>query len=183
MGKINYNKAFALPNEVWNPVKGYEGLYKVSSMGRVKSLITGKILKPEKGIGGYLRVHLYKDGKAKHFKVHRLVAEAFLKPVAGKDCVNHLDEVKTSNHYSNLEYCSPKENANWGTRNERMAEKQRNAPFKSKSVFQFSLNGKFIKEWPSVSEVHRQLGYTISFISRCCLGKCKQAYGYIWRYK
>lgn len=174
---INYNKAFALPNEVWEDVKGYKGLYKVSSMGNVKSLITGKILKPGKDRYGYLYVQLCKDGRRKNYRVHRLVAQAFLNPVAGKDIVNHLDEVKTSNHYSNLEYCTHKENVNWGTRNERMAK------VKSKPVQGINpKTGKVVVEFPSTMEAGRN-GFDSGHVSRCCLGERKSHHGLIWRYK
>ena len=178
-----YNKNFALPNEVWSPVKGYEGLYAVSSMGRVKNLITGKILKPVKSKGGYLVVNLWKNGKCKKYLVHRLVAQAFLKPVAGKDFVNHLSEVKTSNHYSNLEWCTPKENLNYGTRNERAGKTLTNRKDQSKPVQGIDpKTGKVVVEFPSTKEAGRN-GFDQGHVSNCCLGKYKQAYGYIWRYK
>ena len=172
-----FNKAFALPNEVWDPVKGYEGLYAASSMGKVKNLITGKILKQRKDSHGYLRVDLYKDGKGKTHYVHRLVAEAFLNPVAGKDFVNHLDEVKTSNHYSNLEYCTHKENVNWGTRNERMAK------VKSKPVQGINpKTGKVVVEFPSTMEAGRN-GFDQGNVAACCRGERKSHKSLIWRYK
>lgn len=177
-----YNKNFALPNEVWSPVKGYEGLYAVSSMGRVKNLRTGKILKPSKTKNGYLKVNLWKNGKCKQTRVHRLVAEAFLGNPGNKPCVNHLDEVKTSNHYSNLEFCTHKENNNYGTHNERVAETLTNGKL-AKKVYQYALNGEFIKEWSSTHEVERQLGYANQLISRCCLDKRPTAYGFKWSYK
>lgn len=172
-----YNKAFALPNEVWEDVKGYEGLYKVSSMGKGKNLITGKILKPVKDKDGYLTLGLCKNGKRKRHFVHRLVAEAFLKPVPGKDCVNHLDEVKTSNHYSNLEFCTPKENTNYGTRNERISKT------KSKPVQGINpKTGKVVVEFPSTMEAGRN-GYDYSSVAHCCRGEYKTYKGLIWQYK
>lgn len=182
MGEINYNKALALPNELWKPIRGYEGLYEISTMGRVRSLRNGKILRPWKNTNGYLYVDLFKDGKRKHFKVHRLVAEAFLKPVPGKDFVNHLDEVKTSNHYSNLKFCTVKENLNWGTRNERVAKAKINGKL-SKPVQGINPStGKVVVEFPSIAEAGRN-GYAQGNVSNCCLGKYKTAYGFIWRYK
>lgn len=151
-------------------------------MGRVKNLRTGKILKPAKDKGGYLIVSLWKNGKRKHFKVHRLVAEAFLNPVAGKDFVNHLDEVKVSNHYSNLEWCTPKENSNYGTRNERITKTMTNGK-KSKPVQGIDpKTGKVVVEFPSTQEAGRN-GFSSGNVVSCCKGKYKTAYGYIWRYK
>ena len=181
---INYNKNFALPNEVWSPIKGYEGLYAVSSMERVKNLKTGKILKPHKTKYGYLIVALYKNGTRKWYSVHRLVAQAFLKPVAGKDCVNHLNEVKTSNHYSNLEWVTYKENNNFGSRNERVAEKLTNGK-RSKPVQGIDpKTGKVVVEFPSANEAGRN-GYDWRAVAHCCRGDkyYKTSYGYIWRYK
>ena len=177
-----YNKAFALPNEVWSPVKGYEGLYEVSSMGKVKSTqywngTYERILKPGKNTDGYLRVTLCKDGKQKTHYVHRLVAEAFLKPVSGKDFINHLDEVKVSNHYSNLEFCTHKENNNWGTRIARATKTL------SKPVQGVDPNtGKVVVEFPSANEAGRN-GFCSGNVVSCCLGKRKTHHGYIWRYK
>ena len=181
-----YNKAFALPNEVWEDVKGYEGLYKVSTMGRVKSLNynkTGKerILKPAKTKKGYLVVTLCKDGKRKQFSVHRLVAEAFVSNPENKPQINHLSEVKASNHYSNLCWATAKENLNWGTRNTRAAKAMTNGK-QSKPVVGINPNTGKVVEFPSANEAERN-GFSSGNISRCCHGKYKQAYGYIWRYK
>ena len=163
--------------EIWRDIIGYENLYQVSNWGRVRSLKSGKILRPAKNSKGYLRVGLYKDGKRKNYKVHRLVAEAFLKPVAGKDFVNHLNEIKTDNHYLNLEYCTAKENNNYGTRNERVAETL------SKPVVGIDpKTGKVVVEFPSAREAGRN-GYNNRNISECCLGKRKHHRGFIWRYK
>lgn len=182
---INYNKAFALPNEVWEDVRGYKGLYKVSSMGRVKSLKWGKerILRPVKDKDGYLEVTLYKDGQHKKFKVHRLVAEAFLGNPDNKPQINHLDEVKTSNHYSNLCWATPSENVNHGTRNKKVSKILTNRKDKSKPVVGIDPNtGEVVVEFPSTSEAGRN-GYHSGDISSCCRGRLKRHHGLIWQYK
>lgn len=94
-------------SEEWKPVEGYEGLYEVSNTGLVKSLKRGRILKPTttkvgKGGGGYLFVGLYKNRKQKFFKVHRLVATAFIPNPENKYSVEHWDANKTNNHVDNL---------------------------------------------------------------------------------
>lgn len=111
--------------EIWRDIKDYEGLYQVSNLGRVKSLKYGKekILKGYKYRGGYLRVDLYKERKVKHFPIHRLVASAFINNPNNLPQVNHKDEDKTNNCAENLEYCDSSYNTNFGTRNERIAEK------------------------------------------------------------
>lgn len=181
-----------MSNEIWKPIDGYENLYEVSNYGRVKSLGNGKsnnskerFLKASKEGNGYLRVGLSKDGKKKDFKVHRLVASAFIENPNNLPQINHIDEDKQNNHVSNLEWCTAEYNNNYGTHNERVA-KSLTGVFNtkvSKAVFQYTKQGEFIAEFPSVSEVQRQLGYPIQHISHCCLGKRKSANGYIWRYK
>lgn len=186
--------------EVWRDIYGFP-YYKVSNWGRVKSFWFGKekILKPGKA-RGYLLVSLCKDGKQYTRKVHRLVAEAFIpNEDLFKTQINHKNENKELNFVwinddgtvdeskSNLEWCTHVYNCNYGTRNERIVEKnrivQRNGKTKSKVVLQYSLDGVFIKEWVSTREVERQLGFIHGNISACCLGKYHHAYGYIWQYK
>ena len=96
--------------EVWKDVFGYEGLYQVSNLGRVKSLKYGKerILKPLKDGGGYIFVHLCKNGERKMYKIHRLVAFTFLTNPQNLSDVNHKDEDKTNNSVQNLEFCDKK---------------------------------------------------------------------------
>lgn len=170
-------------SEVWQNIEGYDD-YQVSNYGRVKSLKFGKerILKPKKESNGYLRVGLYKDRKIKFHSVHRLVAQTFLKPVVGKDCVNHLDEDKTNNHVENLEWCTYKENLNYGTRNARATKTMTNGK-QSKSVVGISpISGEVVVEFPSTKEAGRN-GYHSGHVSDCCLGKYKTHKGLIWRYK
>lgn len=116
--------------EVWKPIKDFNG-YEVSNTGQVRSTnYRGKgvtrILKtsPDK-MTGYMKVALIKDGKTKPKTVHRLVADAFIENPNNYPCVNHKDEDKTNNHVTNLEWCTHKYNANYGTRNERAGERKR----------------------------------------------------------
>lgn len=105
--------------EVWKPVEGYEDLYQISNLGRVKSLKRRTksgfynrimMLKPSEHTDGYLQVVLYKNGQRKTYKVHRLVANAFLPRSENKTEVNHLDGVKKNNSVDNLSWCTRKEN-------------------------------------------------------------------------
>lgn len=178
-----------LPNEEWLPISGFEGLYEISNFGRVKSLGNGityktqRIIKQLKNPCGYLKVDLSKNGKVKLFFVHRLVAIAFLENQENLPFVNHKDEDKQNNHVDNLECCSAKYNSNYGTAIDRMVKKQINHINKSKPVSQFTKTGEFIAEFPSTMEVERLYGYDCSSISKCCNGKIKTSYGYIWKYK
>ena len=95
--------------ETWKAISGYEGIYEVSDLGRVRSLVHRNrwkpgILKPLKHPRGYIQVGLRKDGHTKQTLVHRLVAEAFIPNPQGLDTVNHKDEDKTNNSASNLEW-------------------------------------------------------------------------------
>lgn len=109
-----------LVNEKWLPIKGYEGLYEISNYGRVRSLNyrkTGKrkVLKCHARLGYYMKTSLVKDGVRKYYRVHRLVAEAFLPPpLEGQTQVHHKNGDKRDNRvldsYSNLEWVSPQGN-------------------------------------------------------------------------
>lgn len=168
-----------MKTEIWKDVKDYEGLYQVSNLGRVRSLKFEKerILKPGINGRGYFYVNLWKNGEYKQYRVHRLVAQAFLTNSNNLPEVNHRDEDKTNNKVENLEWCDRKYNHNYGTINQRIAEKC------SKQVLQYKKSGEFVKEWKSTMDVQRNLGYAQSSISACCLGKYKSAYGFIWAYK
>ena len=166
--------------EEWRDIVGYEGLYKVSNKGRVKRL-QGKgckqerILKPGKNRGGYLRVKFWKDGKGINYKVHRLVAQAFIPNPQDLPEINHKDENKENNCVENLEWITHKENINHGTRNERMVKT------KSKPVIGISLDSKSYLYFNSAKDAQSLAGFKCSAISACCRGKRKTAGGYHWK--
>ena len=148
--------------------------YEVYEDGRIWSYTRNKWLKPQINNKGYLTVRLSdNDGKIKTYHHHRVVYESVTsQPIPEGLQVNHIDENKTNNHISNLNLMTCKENANWGTRNERV----------SKQVEQCDKNGNLIQVWSSIIEIERQLGYCNGHISECCRGKLKTYKGYIWRY-
>ena len=168
-----------MDEEIWCPIKGYESLYEVSDKGRVKSIgyCKERILSPGKHSKGYLQVELYKNGDRKMCKVHRLVAQAFIPNPDNLTQVNHKDEDKENNSVQNLEWCSSKYNANFGTRTQRQAEKL------SKPILQYTKSGEFVREWKSATDVKRNLGYSNCDISSCCNGRHKSAYNFIWKFK
>ena len=170
--------------EIWKDIKGFEGLYQVSNMGRVKSLRRNIILKSRITRNGYERVNLSANNIPKLYSVHRLVANAFISNPDNLPQVNHKDENRTNNHVDNLEWCTQEYNQNYGTINIRKSQKQLNDKNKSKVVLQYTLDGTFIKEWKSTMDVQRNLGFAHTHISECCRGKqANYAYGYIWKYK
>ena len=109
-------------NEVWKPVKGYEGLYKVSNLGNVRSvdrhvminnrycLLKGKPRKAYYSSWGYLTVILYKNNQGKHYSVHRLVAEAFVPNPNNLPCIDHINTIRDDNRAENLRWCTAEEN-------------------------------------------------------------------------
>lgn len=103
--------------EEWRPVRGYEGLYEVSASGKVRSTKRGIILKPcFDGRKQYVHVNLWKDGVQKTTNVHRIVAMAFIPNPNGLPEINHIDEDKTNNAASNLEWCDHIYNSRYGSR-------------------------------------------------------------------
>ena len=155
-------------------VKGYEGIYGVTSCGRVWSYRNEMFLKPRITKDGYLKVKLCKNGKMKHICVHRLVAEAYIPNTDNLPQVNHKDECKTNNCLRNLEWCDASYNINYGTCVERRSAKRK------KPILQFDLEGNFIREWPSAIDVGKR---ERANIKECLRGKTKTAYNYIWKYK
>lgn len=176
-----------LSNEVWRDIENYEGLYQISNLGRVRSLNYlghGRVavLKSRNCGKGYLKVVLSKDKKPKEWFIHRLVAIAFIPNPHNLPCVNHKDENKLNNIVENLEWCTHKYNANYGTAIQRRVAKMINNPSKSKPVGQYTLQWDLIATYPSAREAARQTGFSQGGISDCCRGEIKTAGGYIWYY-
>jgi hypothetical protein len=147
-------------NEIWKDVSGYEGLYQVSNLGNVKSLDRmeklkngairkrqGRYLSLKVDKYGYLIAVLTKNARHKDFKVHRLVAAAFIGNPNDYDQVNHKDENKKNNVVTNLEWCNAKYNTNYGTRNQRLtgrlytAETRKKISDKVKQAYARKKNG------------------------------------------
>lgn len=189
-------------NEEWKPVVGYEGLYEVSNLGRVRSLDRmswngksywlqkGKILNPGFDMYGYKYVNLYKNCNGKKYYIHRLVASAFIPNTDNLPVINHINEIKTDNRAENLEHCTQKHNMEHSG----CIKKMLNASHKQKCylkaseatkkpVIQLTLDGNFVSEFDSASEASRKTGIYDTSISRCCKGKQQSAGNYLWKYK
>lgn len=155
--------------------------YTVDETGIVRSIKSGKV-KAQQIYAGYKCVLLWNGGAGKWEKVHRLVAQAFVPNPQYLPCVNHIDENKTNNKVSNLEWCSYSYNNSYGA----------NAPLKKmqqarkKRVVQYDATTlEPIAEYESTVEAGRVTGITSANIAGCCRNKpyCKTAGGFIWRYK
>ena len=172
--------------EEWRSVDGYEGCYEVSSHGRVRSVIrqilsgnhyqtaNGKMLKL-KELGGYFVIGLKKHNVASTKSVHRLVAAAFIPNPNNLPQINHKDENPLNNHVDNLEWCSPKYNANYGTRNQRLSLALR---AKARKVVQVDTNGNDVRIFDSVKDAAQYFGISKSLISGIC--RCEYRRPRLW---
>ena len=176
----------------------YEGLYKVSNLGRILSLNyngTGKskLMNPSANTDGYLVINLCKNKKPKTCYVHRLVAESFLPNPENLPEVNHKiegdegkkinmvifnEDCSVNNEKTTIEWCSREYNHNYKTINERIAKAN------SKPVLQLSLSGELIREWESTRECGRN-GFNHGNVAACCRGntRLKTYKGFRWEYK
>ena len=164
--------------EIWKDVVGYEGLYCVSSFGRIKSLPRPTKQKAQEmsrysDQKGYQRVWLCKDGTPKNYKVHRLVAQAFIPNPDELPQVNHKDENKANNCVDNLEWCDCRYNNTYNNRMGRIATKN------SRKVRCFETN----MVYDSISAASRAVGVSTSNIIYVCQGKFKQIKGYHFEYE
>lgn len=169
--------------ETWKPITCTDNVkYEVSSKGKVRNLKTGRILKPFYNTQGYAMVDLTRasSDKAKRTLklVHRLVAQTFIpNNDQSKTLINHKDENPRNNSVANLEWCTYKYNANYGTRNERMAKS------KSKPILQLDMKtGLIIATYPSIKKAGLSTGICRSTIYNVAKGKGKTAGGYGWKY-
>lgn len=160
-------------NEEWRDIKGYEGLYQISNLGRVKSLGNNKskkekILKPRKTCG-YLNVVLSKEGKRNSYQVHRLVAQSFIPNLNNYKEINHKDENKSNNCIENLEWCTREYNVNYGTRIQRASDKMKYSDNPRARKVQCITTGKKFNCIKEASEYY--LLKNKENITRCCQGK------------
>lgn len=191
--------------EIWKDIKGYEGYYQVSNMGRVRSLdrIVGKKRRLYKGRvimerthdNGYKFVRLNKDNRFYQPLIHRLVAKAFIPNPENKPTVNHIDENKKNNCVDNLEWATYKENCIHGTRNERIqrgrdcrviGEKIKQTRKKKglcKKVRRINPKNNTVVEYDSIMDAVRDIGCPgNSGIYYACNNKLKTYKGYKWEY-
>ena len=175
--------------EIWKDIEGYEGLYQVSNLGKIRSFIkcnahpnVPRIIKAYKHNSGYLRVDLTRDKNTQQYLLHRLVADAFIPKQESKPCINHIDGNKQNNAADNLEWVTYSENQqhafSTGLKHPKYGKEHHNHSI----VNQYTLSGEFIKQWFGFGEIERVLKFSGSNIHACCKGRQKTSYGYIWRY-
>lgn len=166
--------------EIWKDIVGYAGKYQVSDKGRVRSVsgktktkhFSGKVLSTFADSSGYMSVNLSR----KLYRVHRLVAVAFINNPHNYPCVNHKDENKANNKAINLEWCTYKFNNNYGTRNQRISQNG------GRKIIQYDLLGNEVKHWDSITKAARYYGVARTTICGCCAGRQHSSCGYVWRY-
>ena len=180
-----------MEQERWIPIKGFESLYEISNLGRIKTVKSGIVRDGYFSNRGYKVIHLSKKSKSYIKLVHRLVIDNFIGTEDKTLTVNHIDHNKDNNSLNNLEYMKLEDNIkeawNSGIYNNRI-EKQKNDmkgnKIRSRAVYQYDLNGNFIKKWDCIKDACTYYGWCPSaHISECCRGKCKTSHGDIWKYK
>lgn len=181
--------------EIWKPIKGYEGIYDVSSYGRVRSSertaerldrygniskyeVKGQIISQWKRKDGYMSVTLRSMKIQRTFLVHRLVIETFVPNPDNLQWVNHKDENKSNNNVENLEWCTASYNCTYNN-----LHMKKNMPFK-KRVRQMTFDGEVIAEYESAAEAARQNGFSKGGVSSSCNGEkgFDNYHGYNWEY-
>lgn len=153
-------------------IKGYEGLYAITSCGRVWSYRSKKFLKSSFQGNGYAKIQLSKNNIRKNCLIHRLVAEAYLPNINNLPEVNHKDEVKSHNWINNLEWCDAKYNKNYGARTRRAIEKQ------MKKVICVETGEVF----DGINDAARKTGLNAGHISQVCNKKRNTTGGLHWNF-
>lgn len=185
--------------EIWKDIKGYEGFYQVSNLGRIKRIekqitmynkntkynkvIKEKELKQTKNKKGYLYVSLCKNGEIKKQRVHRLVAEAFLEKKDGFNEINHRNEKRHDNRAENLEYCTHVYNLNYGNHNQKLSKTLRENNKNKIKIIQMDRKGNILNEYESLMDASRSTNIPEPNICACCKGIYKQTHNFIFKYK
>lgn len=178
-----------MEEEIWKPIEGFENYYEASSRGRIRSISRilegtgigfprmkkGKVLSGSRVGSGYLCVFLAANGKKSKMYIHHIIARTFLAPCEGKLQVNHKDGNKTNNAYTNLEWCTPKENVRHAFMTG-LSSPHHNQKNKKKVEVVDKYGHKMI--FDSVADAARFIGVAQSGVSRTCSGRCKHAAGF-----
>ncbi|WP_165844408.1 NUMOD4 domain-containing protein [Limosilactobacillus fermentum] len=161
--------------EIWRKIKSFPN-YQISNLGNVKNIVTNRKISQWKKENGYLQVTLHTNGIKRNLYVHRLVAEAFVPNPQKLSDVNHIDEDKSNNCVTNLEWMTHLANCNYGNRGLKISSQL------SKPVIQMDLSGNIIQRFPSLISVNKA-GFGFGNVANVCLGTKEKAYGYKWKYE
>lgn len=186
----------SLEDEIWSQVKGYEGIYIISNLGRIKTVervtsqnrqISIYIKKQILNKDGYPQVILCNNGKVVTRRTHRIMGETFLLNKHTKPCINHKNGIKTDNRIENLEWCTVQENTIHSYKTGLQiphAGKKGKDNILSKTVSQFTLDWIFLKSYGAVREAERETGVSRHDISRVCKSNRTDftAGGFKWKY-
>ena len=175
--------------EVWKSIKGFEGLYEVSNLGRVRSVArkirfgygseyqtSEEILSPHTA-RGYKQIMLSKNGVRYYRQVHRLVSEAFIPNPNNYPIINHKNEIRDDNRVENLEWCTHAYNLAYN------GNREKKGRARMRPILQYDLQGNFIAEYAGGVEAERITGFSRKAISRAIYGEVKTSNGYIWKNK
>ena len=195
-----------MEEEIWKPIDGFEGVYEISNLGRVKSLertITyinrwgtetsrkyqSCILRPSENIDGYLYVALKANGNQTNKTIHRLIAQAFIPNPEGKPTVNHINHDRKDNRIENLEWATYDEQYDdlWKKNAEVSHQKY------SKLVYKYTLDNSFVALYPNARHAAKDCNLSKSSIRNCCEGgyfsttrnkfyRCDSYGGFKWSY-
>ena len=168
-----------MENETWKIMKENPN-YEVSNLGKIRNTKTKRIRKTTINNKGYEKFIIYINEKPKSFYVHRVVANNFIENLNNYLEVNHKDENKLNNSVDNLEWCDGCYNLHYGTRIKRIKDKKKAPCIK---IIQKDKNENIIRIWQNIDEIVCSTNYHRSNIYKCCQGKLKTAYGYIWEYE
>ena len=178
--------------EEWRDIKGFEGYYQISNLGRVRSLdreiyhpynktishYKGSIMRFSIRRKGYLGICLTKGNKQKSFLIHRLVAQAFIPNPMNYDQINHIDENKANNRVDNLEWCDCKYNVNYGSCIKNMKKTRINNTYNQKKIMCVETGVTYFNS----KHAERETGYNARSIRAVCEGKYKSLHGLHWMF-
>lgn len=187
----NYNLSDEdIRNEIWKDIENYVGLYQISNMGRVKSLIKSKrnslgdlIMNAKVSKKGYRLISLLKEDRLKSFRICRLVGIHFIANPENRGTINHKKGNKLDDRAGELEWNTLSENSkhSFSILN-RVSSMKGKMSKKRKRVQQLTLDGILINTFDSQMEAGKTLNIGYQHISSVCIGKRKQAYGFIWKF-